>query len=100
MRICDKRSDCCEDEQAIRRFLRALRWRAGSCVYEAETLHNVVYWEAATRKPDLIILDSACRTATESILFATCVRWAQYRMIVAFPPAAKKAIRLPRLTWS
>lgn len=67
-----------EDEQAIRRFLRAALEGDGLRVYEAETLQRGLL-EAATRKPDLIILDLGLRTATESISFATCVSGAQYR---------------------
>ncbi|POT58161.1 two-component system response regulator KdpE [Citrobacter amalonaticus] len=45
-----------EDEQAIRRFLRSALEGDGLRVYEAETLSRGLL-EAATRKPDLIILD-------------------------------------------
>lgn len=45
-----------EDEQAIRRFLRTALEADGLRVYEAETLQRGLL-EAATRKPDLIILD-------------------------------------------
>jgi len=45
-----------EDEHAIRRFLRAALEADGLRVYEAETLQRGLL-EAATRKPDLIILD-------------------------------------------
>ncbi len=45
-----------EDEQAIRRFLRTALEGDGLRVYEAETLQRGLL-EAATRKPDLIILD-------------------------------------------
>lgn len=45
-----------EDEHAIRRFLRTALEADGLCVYEAETLQRGLL-EAATRKPDLIILD-------------------------------------------
>ncbi|EFB1705839.1 two-component system response regulator KdpE [Escherichia coli] len=45
-----------EDEQAIRRFLRTALEGDGMRVYEAETLQRGLL-EAATRKPDLIILD-------------------------------------------
>lgn len=45
-----------EDEQAIRRFLRSALESDGLHVYEAETLNRGLL-EAATRKPDLIILD-------------------------------------------
>lgn len=45
-----------EDEHAIRRFLRTVLEADGLRVYEAETLQRGLL-EAATRKPDLIILD-------------------------------------------
>lgn len=45
-----------EDEQAIRRFLRSALEAEGVRVYEAETLQRGLL-EAATRKPDLVILD-------------------------------------------
>ncbi|WP_436857085.1 two-component system response regulator KdpE [Citrobacter tructae] len=45
-----------EDEQAIRRFLRAALEGDGLRVHEADTLQRGLL-EAATRKPDLIILD-------------------------------------------
>ena len=45
-----------EDEQAIRRFLRTALEADGLRVYEAETLQRGLL-EAATRKPDLNILD-------------------------------------------
>ncbi|ENO0280259.1 winged helix-turn-helix domain-containing protein [Escherichia coli] len=45
-----------EDEQAIRRFLRTALEGDGMRVYESETLQRGLL-EAATRKPDLIILD-------------------------------------------
>ncbi len=45
-----------EDEHAIRRFLRTALEADGLRVYEAETLQRGLL-EAATRKPDLIILD-------------------------------------------
>lgn len=45
-----------EDEHAIRRFLRTALEADGLRVYEAETLQRGLL-EAATRKPDLLILD-------------------------------------------
>ena len=45
-----------EDEQAIRRFLRTALEAEGLRVHEAETLQRGLI-EAATRKPDLVILD-------------------------------------------
>lgn len=45
-----------EDEKAIRRFLRSALEDQGIRVYEAETLQRGLI-EAATRKPELVILD-------------------------------------------
>ncbi len=45
-----------EDEQAIRRFVRAALEGEGCRVHEADTLQRGLL-EAGTRKPDLIILD-------------------------------------------
>ncbi len=45
-----------EDEHAIRRFLRTALEADGMRVFEAETLQRGLI-EAATRKPDLAILD-------------------------------------------
>jgi len=45
-----------EDEQAIRRFVRAALEAEGCRVHEADTLQRGLL-EAGTRKPDLVILD-------------------------------------------
>ena len=45
-----------EDEQAIRRFVRAALEGVGCRVHEADSLHRGLL-EAGTRQPDLIILD-------------------------------------------
>ncbi len=45
-----------EDEQAIRRFLRTALEAEGLRVFDAQTLQRGLL-EAATRKPDLVILD-------------------------------------------
>ena len=45
-----------EDEQAIRRFVRAALEAEGHRVHEADTLQRGLI-EAGTRKPDLVILD-------------------------------------------
>ena len=45
-----------EDEQAIRRFVRAALEGVGCRVHEADNLHRGLL-EAGTRQPDLIILD-------------------------------------------
>ena len=45
-----------EDEQAIRRFLRIALEAEGLRVHDADTLQRGLL-EAATRKPDLVILD-------------------------------------------
>lgn len=45
-----------EDEKQIRRFVRTALETEGCHVFEAETVHQALI-EAATRKPDLVILD-------------------------------------------
>ncbi|VFS64156.1 KDP operon transcriptional regulatory protein KdpE [Raoultella planticola] len=45
-----------EDEHAIRRFLRTALEADGMRVFEADTLQRGLI-EAATRKPDVVILD-------------------------------------------
>ena len=45
-----------EDEQAIRRFVRAALEAEGHRIHEAGTLQRGLI-EAGTRKPDLVILD-------------------------------------------
>ena len=45
-----------EDEQAIRRFVRTALEAEGFRVYEADGVQRGLL-EAATRKPDLVVLD-------------------------------------------
>lgn len=47
---------CIEDEREIRRFLRTALEAAGCSVFEAEKARDGLI-EAATRKPDLVLLD-------------------------------------------
>ncbi len=58
-----------EDEQAIRRFVRAALESEGHRVHEADTLQRGLL-EAGTRKPDVVIL--ACPTATAWFLSVIC----------------------------
>lgn len=83
-----------EDEQAIRRFLRTALEGDGLRVYEADTLQRGLL-EAATRKPDLIILDLGYRMATALILFAICASGALSPSSCSLP-AVKRATKSPR----
>ncbi|SQJ43650.1 KDP operon transcriptional regulator [Salmonella enterica] len=85
-----------EDEQAIRRFLRAALEGDGLRVYEAETLQRGLL-EAATRKPDLIILDLGLPDGDGIDFIRDLRQWSAIPVIV-LSAAAKKSIRLPRLT--
>ena len=70
-----------EDEQAIRRFLRAALETEGLRVYEADTLQRGLI-EAATRKPDLAILDLGLPDG-DGLTFIRDVRqWSQMPIIV------------------
>lgn len=70
-----------EDEQAIRRFLRTALEADGLRVFEAETLQRGLL-EAATRKPDLVILDLGLPDG-DGIDFIREVRqWSQMPIIV------------------
>ncbi|MGK9172293.1 two-component system response regulator KdpE [Yokenella regensburgei] len=70
-----------EDEQAIRRFLRTALEAEGLRVFEAETLQRGLI-EAATRKPDLVILDLGLPDG-EGIDFIRDLRqWSQMPVIV------------------
>ncbi|MGU0015924.1 response regulator [Escherichia coli] len=70
-----------EDEQAIRRFLRTALEGDGMRVYEAETLQRGLL-EAATRKPDLIILDLACPMVMGLSLSCDLRQWSAVPVIV------------------
>ena len=50
-----------EDEQAIRRFVRAALEAEGHRTHEADTVRRGLQ-EAGTRKPDLVILDPVSYT--------------------------------------
>lgn len=52
-----------EDEPHIRRFVRTALEAEGWLVHEADTAQKGLT-EAGTRKPDLLVLDLACPTAT------------------------------------
>jgi two-component system KDP operon response regulator KdpE len=70
-----------EDEHAIRRFLRTALEADGMRVFEAETLQRGLI-EAATRKPDLVILDLGLPDG-DGIDFIRDVRqWSQMPIIV------------------
>ena len=70
-----------EDEHAIRRFLRTALEADGMRVFEAETLQRGLI-EAATRKPDLVILDLGLPDG-DGIDFIREVRqWSQMPIIV------------------
>jgi two-component system, OmpR family, KDP operon response regulator KdpE len=70
-----------EDEQAIRRFLRTALEADGLRVYEADTLQRGLL-EAASRKPDLTILDLGLPDG-DGIDFIREVRlWSQMPIIV------------------
>jgi two-component system KDP operon response regulator KdpE len=70
-----------EDEHAIRRFLRTALEADGMRVFEAETLQRGLI-EAATRKPDLVILDLGLPDG-DGIEFIRDVRqWSQMPIIV------------------
>jgi two-component system KDP operon response regulator KdpE len=55
-----------EDEKQIRRFVRASLEAEGITVHEAETGKQGLV-EAATRKPDLVIVDLGCPIPTVSM---------------------------------
>jgi two-component system KDP operon response regulator KdpE len=58
-----------EDERQIRRFVRTALEAEGWSVHETDTLRQGLI-DAGTRKPDLIILDLGCLTATA---WSSCV---------------------------
>ena len=83
-----------EDEQAIRRFLRTALEGDGMRVFEAETLQRGLL-EAATRKPDLIILDLGLPDG-DGIEFIRDLRQWSAVPVICFPHAAKRATKSPR----
>ena len=74
-----------EDEQAIRRFLRTALEGDGMRVYEAETLQRGLL-EAATRKPDLIILDLGLPDGDGIEFIRDLRQWSAVPVIVGSAP--------------
>jgi two-component system KDP operon response regulator KdpE len=70
-----------EDEQAIRRFLRTALEAEGLRVHEAETLQRGLI-EAATRKPDLVILDLGLPDGDGIDFIRDLRQWSQMPVIV------------------
>jgi len=70
-----------EDEQAIRRFLRSALEGDGLRVFEAETLQRGLL-EAATRKPDLVILDLGLPDGDGIEFIRDFRQWSQVPVIV------------------
>lgn len=70
-----------EDEQAIRRFLRSALEGDGLRVYEADTLQRGLL-EAATRKPDLVILDLGLPDGDGIEFIRDFRQWSQVPVIV------------------
>lgn len=70
-----------EDDAAIRRFVRAALEEEGLCVVEAETMARGLI-EAATRKPDTIILDLGLPDGNGINLLLDLRSWATVPVIV------------------
>jgi len=70
-----------EDEQQIRRFVRAALESEGWIVFEAETLKKGLI-EAGTRKPDLVILDLGLPDGNGVDLIRDLRGWSQLPIIV------------------
>lgn len=70
-----------EDEQAIRRFLRSALEGDGLRVHEADTLQRGLL-EAATRKPDLVILDLGLPDGDGIEFIRDFRQWSQVPVIV------------------
>lgn len=70
-----------EDEQAIRRFLRSALEGDGLRVFEAETLQRGLL-EAATRKPDLVILDLGLPDGDGVEFIRDFRQWSQVPVVV------------------
>lgn len=70
-----------EDELAISRFLRTALEADGLRVYEAGTLHRGLL-EAATRKPDLVILDLGLPDGDGLDFIRDVRQWSQMPIIV------------------
>jgi two-component system KDP operon response regulator KdpE len=85
-----------EDEHAIRRFLRTALEADGMRVFEADTLQRGLI-EAATRKPDLVILDLGLPDGDGNEFIRDVRQWSQMPIIV-LSAAPRSTIKLPRLT--
>ena len=70
-----------EDEQAIRRFLRTALEGEGLRVYEADNMQRGLI-EAATRKPDLVILDLGLPDGDGLDFIRDLRQWSQMPVIV------------------
>ncbi|WP_105743826.1 two-component system response regulator KdpE [Cronobacter dublinensis] len=70
-----------EDEKEIRRFLRTALESEGLRVYDAETLQRGLI-EAATRKPDLVILDLGLPDGVGIDFIRDYRQWSQTPVIV------------------
>ncbi len=70
-----------EDEKEIRRFLRTALESEGLRVYDAETLQRGLI-EAATRKPDLVILDLGLPDGDGIDFIRDYRQWSQTPVIV------------------
>lgn len=70
-----------EDEQQIRRFLGAALQAEGFRVFEADTLQRGLI-EAATRKPDLVILDLGLPDGDGNQFIIEVRQWSQLPIIV------------------
>lgn len=70
-----------EDERAIRRFLRTALEADGLRVHDAETLQRGLI-EAATRKPDLVILDLGLPDGDGIDFIRDLRQWSQIPVIV------------------
>lgn len=82
-----------EDEHAIRRFLRTALEADGMRVFEAETLQRGLI-EAATRKPDLAILDLGLPDGDGIDFIRDLRQWSQMPIIVC-QRVAKSMTKLP-----
>ena len=70
-----------EDEQAIRRFVRSALEAEGFRVHEADTLQRGLI-EAATRKPDLLVLDLGLPDGDALDLIRDLRQWSAMPVIV------------------
>lgn len=70
-----------EDEQAIRRFVRAALESEGHRVHEADTLQRGLL-EAGTRKPDLVILDLGLPDGDGAVFIRDLRTWSVIPILV------------------